>query len=307
MRQNNNKNNQNCYICGWNDSALIFTENGCPVFRCGKCEFVYVYLQPNTLEMSKTEYPVEDYKKYCENYIFNKEKYNLRSKKLINIIEEYKYRKGKILEIGCAAGFFLNVANNNGWNSFGIEPDKFLFKYAKNVFGLNVANVSLEKAKYKDNTFDVIVALNVLSHIKDPFQFFYKVKRMLKPNGLLVLETGNKGACSIQIKAEILGENWLIPEHLFHFSEKSLSVLFDRTGFFIKGLIKKHVVEHLFSEEYLITKTNSKLRRIVKRLLLEFSVIRKISVMILKFYYIRIKKADLCSLLYFLEIKKEHT
>lgn len=123
------------------------------------------------------------------------------------------------------------MAHDHGWDVQGLEPIGANARHAIDEFGLDVKVISIEKAEFPDECFDVIVALDVLSHLENPAHFFMKVKRMLKDGGLFVFKTGNKGGMTTKKKGEIWGEAWLTPEHLYHFSEQTLSILVEKTGF----------------------------------------------------------------------------
>jgi SAM-dependent methyltransferase len=165
-------------------------------------------------------------------------------------------------------------------------------------------NISpIEVIKFPENYFDIVVALNVLSHLNDPTGFFEKIHAMLKREGLLVFETGNKGAMKSKWQGEILGENWLTPEHRYHFSEDSLAVLIKKVGFKVICLSKSHIVDQSLSAGVLGLNRSTCSKWILKRLLSRFDVMRTAASSLLKFYFIDILKADVSSLLYI--VRKE--
>ena len=74
----------------------------------------------------------------------------------IKLVETYAPNKGKILDVGCAAGFFLNVAKHNGWETYGVEPSRWMSDWGNQRFNLNIKNGTLREAAFPDNFFDVV-------------------------------------------------------------------------------------------------------------------------------------------------------
>jgi 2-polyprenyl-3-methyl-5-hydroxy-6-metoxy-1,4-benzoquinol methylase len=246
---------------------------------------------------------VEDelYTRYIREYVKHRKGHNQRSMEILHEILKLKPAKGKLLEIGCAAGFFLDTARDMGWCAEGVEPEAINAEYAIKQLNLKVKISPIESVDYPENHFDVIVALNVLSHLSNPLEFFNKVKVMLKNDGFFVFETGNKGAMKSKKNAEIFGEHWLTPEHLYHFSEYSLALLLKKVGFRAKSLSRTHIVDHLLSKKVLSLNRSSRTKWMLKRFLMRFDKIRLALGSLLKLYFIRVLGADVCSLLYVVE------
>jgi 2-polyprenyl-3-methyl-5-hydroxy-6-metoxy-1,4-benzoquinol methylase len=252
-------------------------------------------------DYESNEIKKDEYSCFIRDYTKHKNGHDFKFKKILKEIEELSSNKGKLLEIGCAAGFFLDYAQKMGWQVMGIEPEESMAKYAIEKFGLSVEISTIESVQLPENHFDLIIALNVLSHLQDPKGFFKKIYSMLKSDGLFVFQTGNKGDITSKEKGEILGESWLTPEHLYHFSEYSLNMLLSETGFRVKHLIKEHVIDHLLSEETLRLNRSSNAKWLLKKMLLKYVKIRHQLTLWSKFYYSKILNADVCSLLYFTE------
>jgi len=293
-----------CNLCGVDDSLPFFIENGCHVVRCKRCGLVYV--NPRPVRTSETQHyeSTHEYLDYIQNYVTHKDAHLLKAKRMLKEIEGINNIKGKLLEIGCAAGFFLKVAHDSGWDVQGLEPIESNARYAIDTFSLDVKSIPIEKAEFPVKCFDIVVAFDVLSHLKNPTEFFLKVKKMLKDEGLFVFKTGNKGAITTKKKAAILGEVWLTPDHLYHFSEHTLSVLIEKTGFKKKKIIREHIVDHLLSDENLMIRRDSCIKWHVKQVLLRFNFLKTLLSHILRFYLIKILKADVCSLLVFVHKDK---
>lgn len=93
---------------------------------------------------------------------------------------------GKMLEIGCATGFFLDEARKAGLEVKGIEVSPFATRHATEM-GLDVANVSfLDDHPFFDQSYDCLAAFFVLEHLPDQKKVFAKLSKLLKPGGILL-------------------------------------------------------------------------------------------------------------------------
>lgn len=142
-----------------------------------------------------------------------------------------KYMKGgRILDIGCGRGLFLNIMRKNGWNVTGVESDKETASYVSNTYGIDVVAGSPSEWGFPDRSFDVITLSHVLEHIPDPAGMVGACRRLLKERGLLVVAVPNISS----LQASVGKGAWFhldVPYHLCHFSENGLSSLLRRNSF----------------------------------------------------------------------------
>lgn len=148
---------------------------------------------------------------------------------------------GALLEIGCGRGEFLEVARAQGYSVHGIEPHLDNAAHAREVLGLDVVPRTLTEASLKEESFEIVVLFHVIEHLHDPSGGIDRVWRLLKPNGLVVIETPNINT----IWFRLLGKRWrqFIPEHYFFFSESTIRRLLEAHGFSVLRIksIGKHV------------------------------------------------------------------
>ena len=153
-------------------------------------------------------------------------KTQLRSTKIIP--------NGKILDVGCGSGDFLLLMKSLGMKCYGIEPGSFNDDFAK-YNKLNIKRGSLEEIKFPSNFFDVITLNHVFEHVKSPKEVLKELKRILKPNGDLII--GIPQCDSLAFK--IFKENWVqldTPRHLFIYSPNVLKKYAENTGFKINKM-----------------------------------------------------------------------
>lgn len=99
------------------------------------------------------------------------------------------YSKGsKILELGCSGGILIKELNEGGFtNVYGLDISKEAIDKCKEKGIKNVKAADAIKTGFKDKEFDIIIASDVLEHIKDENKAVNEWKRLLKPNGTLIV------------------------------------------------------------------------------------------------------------------------
>lgn len=130
--------------------------------------------------------------------------------------------KGNLLDIGAGTGDFLSVAKNNGWNIIGIEPSDKAKTIAINkgvTFVDQISNIA-------DNSIDVVTMWHVLEHVPDLEHQISELKRIIKPNGSIIIAVPNFNSYD----ANHYKEYWAafdVPIHLWHFSKTAIQKLFN--------------------------------------------------------------------------------
>lgn len=144
-------------------------------------------------------------------------------KNKLNLINSLQPNKGKILDIGAGTGEFLSVAQQNGWNTTGVEPSEKAKQIAINK-GVSFVEAL---AQLEDHTFDVITMWHVLEHVPDLNHQIKELKRLLKPSGCLIVAVPNFNS----FDAQHYGKFWAaydVPIHFWHFSKTAIQKLFQK-------------------------------------------------------------------------------
>jgi len=150
-------------------------------------------------------------------------------KNKLKCINELHQAKGILLDIGAGTGDFLAVANQNGWQTIGIEPNDKAKKIAQNKGVELIEATSL----LTDHSIDVITMWHVLEHVPNVENQIKELKRLLKPNGSIIIAVPNFNAYD----AKYYDSYWAafdVPRHLWHFSKKAIKALFERENFHLE-------------------------------------------------------------------------
>ena len=148
------------------------------------------------------------------------------------LIEQIMLVPGRLLDVGCGYGFFLEEMVQRGWQAEGIEISATGRAYAREKLGLTVSGRSLPRPDWQDNCYDVVTLFYVIEHLPDPKGVFREIHRLLRPGGLLFLRWPHT-APIVRLLRPWAGRLKLYqaPSHLFDFSPVTLYKILDQTGF----------------------------------------------------------------------------
>lgn len=227
----------NCIICGEDRTKVFTVNNGFSLVKCLNDGLIYVNPQPDKDDFDKF-YESTDYFLRGKNelgyadYMADREAVEKNGQVVINEIQKF-CKKGKLLDIGCAYGFSLNVARRAGFDVWGNDLNREAVKYARET--INTANVVpgyLKDINYENNFFDVAMMLGTIEHFQNPQDETKEAWRILKPGGILAVLTVDMDS--------IIGRRTIRPpEHLYYFSARTLSKFLEKNGFEILSVMPK--------------------------------------------------------------------
>jgi SAM-dependent methyltransferase len=144
-------------------------------------------------------------------------------------IEIFLPPPGRLLDVGCFCGIFMEVAAEQGWEVQGVEPLVGPSIYARGALRLDVITDTLRTDSFPPESFDVVTAFQVFEHLPDPASELVKIRSFLKPGGLVVIEVPNVD--NIGVKCLGKRHRHFVQDHLYFFSPTTLSLLLDGNGF----------------------------------------------------------------------------
>ena len=136
---------------------------------------------------------------------------------------------GRLLDIGTGGGSFLYVARKRGWQVEGCEPNKWLCEWARQNYRLNVQPGTVFDQDYAPAAFDVVSLWDVLEHTSDPKKVIGETHRLLRNEGLLVVNYPDIGSWI----ARAMGRSWvfLLNVHLYYFTRTTITKLLIDAGY----------------------------------------------------------------------------
>jgi SAM-dependent methyltransferase len=222
-----------CNLCGsdrWQVLQTVPVQRFGPpgefnLVQCQDCGLRYLNPRPSPAEM-KGYYPAA-YREYRVS-IDESVRRSYQEEKLRKV--QAHSQGGRLLDVGCADGLFLHLARLAGYEVQGVEMAEGSTAHAREVYKLDVFNGGLREASFPDKYFDVVTFWHVLEHLHDPLGDLHEAYRILKPDGLLVVDVPNIASW----QARLFAANWRAldtPRHLYHFSPDSLRAMLARAGF----------------------------------------------------------------------------
>lgn len=180
-------------------------------------------------------YFMEEYKsQYKKSYYEDEPNLRVMAKRRLGNLESVgaKPTDKSLLEIGSAAGFFLDEARTAGYHARGLELSPKEVEYAKSTLGLDVNQtsvLSVGEGDWKDS-FDLITAFFVIEHIEDIEGIWKRINSWTKPGGYLYLAVPSSFGPSFQTNPK----EWFSThpsDHFFDYSVHSLKKLLSILGF----------------------------------------------------------------------------
>ena len=195
------------------------------IVRCRRCGLVY--MTPRDKAIAAIYEGTADDNYYLATQAERKESF-IRDLDELETISGLAAKRGRILDVGCGYGFFLDVAKERGWEEYGCELGKNHFSFAaKNhprVFSRELAGCG-----FPENIFDAVALYDVLEHLTSPSAFIKTVHKILKADGWLVVSTPN----FLSWPSRLMGRFWhcIVRMHLYYFTPKTIKKFLSENNF----------------------------------------------------------------------------
>ncbi len=240
-----------CDLCGATDAEFILSTNRLdgPLLQCRSCGLYFVSVASSTVRegFPRSEQVSAEMVRLAERarelalvepHVEQSEQpwRELMARERLDDLKRF-VSHGRLLEVGCSTGEML-LAAKESFAVFGVEADALSSRIASErgvqCFNGALADAQIAGEKLADASFDVAALYHVIEHFPSPRAEMNELHRILKPGGLLVVETPNIA----NVWFRLLGARWrqFIPDHVFFFSPQTIRRLCDETGFEIVEL-----------------------------------------------------------------------
>jgi ubiquinone/menaquinone biosynthesis C-methylase UbiE len=195
------------------------------IVRCPHCGLVYACPRPSDKEVVGNYRVVTDplYAREKQGRLMTFRRYVERIEETIGPAQDTR----RCLDVGCYTGLFLEVAEDYGWEAWGVEPSQWAVEEGQGR-GLNVLQGTLDEVSLPARSFDVLTFWDVIEHLPDPRAALTEAHRLLKSDGWLVVQTMDVESWP----ARLLGAHWpwFMEMHLTYFSPRTLARLLEQVG-----------------------------------------------------------------------------
>jgi SAM-dependent methyltransferase len=227
-----------CNLCGTElgpELPAIWEKDGFDIIRCWSCGLVFRRDLPAPDEVV-TIYRDGYFRRESDgdaqgyaHYLRDEPEHRLTARKRLDRIQR-AVPTGRLLDVGCAAGFFVDEAVRRGWDAEGIDVSPGMTAWGRERLGLDLVTGLFQRAMHPEAALDCVTMWDYIEHSIDPAADFARAACVLRPGGRLFLSTGDISA----VVARLSGRRWhlLTPRHHnFYFSPRTLRDYLRRHGF----------------------------------------------------------------------------
>ncbi len=182
---------RNCPLCNADDGSVTFSNNGFDHLRC-TCGMIYV------ADILKAEYL---------NLVYDDDQYEEETHRSfrteprksfitaiyedgLDLVATSGVTSGRLLDVGCSSGLFMEYAGERGFSTQGIEPSQYAVDLALS-YDLDVISGYFKGSIYPAESFDLVTLWDVLEHCEDPTEIIADAFQVLAPGGLLFIQVPN--------------------------------------------------------------------------------------------------------------------
>lgn len=237
-RNDDNESSPICNNCGSARHFVLYEAGKAQVHqivKCSDCGLMYAFPLARAnltsymvdVAASDSDNPISDSNETVQRGMNKLPDY----KKIETVLRSY-LPKGHIVEVGAYSGILLNAFKNLGWRVTGIEPDGRAVEYARRCYGIDMHNGTLENSGLDDNAADAVVMLHVIEHIDNPSNAVNAVRRLLRDDGIFVIETPTYDSLAYRMLGR-RERSLSCDGHIFFYTETTLKRLLSNHGFSI--------------------------------------------------------------------------
>jgi len=197
-----------------------------PIVQCQRCRLVFQSPVPPAAEIIQAYEEVVD-ERYEQERVGRVHTFGR------DLAELQRYvSPGRLLDVGCHIGLFVEIAQAAGWDAWGVEPSNWAAERARRR-GLQVIDGALDDADLLRESFDAVTMWDVIEHLNDPLGALRHCRELLKPGGIVAV-------CTMDVEAlfpRLTGRRWPwhMQMHLSYFSRRTNWAMLDAAGYDVLG------------------------------------------------------------------------
>jgi spore coat polysaccharide biosynthesis predicted glycosyltransferase SpsG/SAM-dependent methyltransferase len=201
------------------------------LFLCRKCGDLFLYDISEGKPDYEDNYFLKEYRaQYGKTYIEDRKNIARNGMRRLECIERLHAKRGMLLDVGCALGFFVECAVKRGWNAHGLEVSRYASTWGKKTLGVDIIHGSFLDAEIASDLYDVVTFFYVVEHCKNAEKVFEKAHRILKKGGIIVIALPNRAGISYRVNKKQYIENHP-KDHYFDITPRTLTKVLKRFGF----------------------------------------------------------------------------
>lgn len=217
-----------CLVCEGSSTETIFGG----LLLCKRCAHAFAPPEPTEPDLAalytESYFTGEEYQDYLSDRKVTQRNFLSRMRVLDTFIDPRRHRR--LFEVGCAYGFFLDVARRRFDSAQGIDVSAAAVRYAKDCLGLDAVCADLLNYDLGGRTFDLVCMWDTIEHLARPDSYIAKLAEHMDSGALLAITTGDFGSLNAQVRRT----KWRLmhpPTHAHYFSLASIGTLLERFGF----------------------------------------------------------------------------
>ncbi len=224
--------NPSCPVCSSTETQELCQVGAYAIRRCARCATDHVFPAPSEQQLRAYYDRAEWFEAGEKGGYQNYDTQSAHALPLLeSVLDTFSGTGRSVLDVGCGYGNHLKVAHDRGWKCFGVE----MSSHARQVITQRHGDkffVADQVEHMIPHAFDLILMLDVLEHVSDPYALLYALfgKGAITPATLVVISTPNaRSSEAVRKPAE-----WTYrhpPSHLTYFSAQSLLVMLQRLHF----------------------------------------------------------------------------
>lgn len=202
------------------------------MYRCHACAAAFVSPTPTAEQLARyyNSYHLDDEHGGVYDSVEARMQSDFPAK--LSLLKRHAPAGARLIDVGCGKGFFVKAAADAGIDAQGVDLSESGVAYATGTLKVRATAGLLADLKPTLGAFDAATFWATIEHLPDPIATMRDIRDVLKPGGLLLLDTG-------------IGHDWLDrtlpgrtqwydpPQHLFVFSRRGMEIALDKAGFSI--------------------------------------------------------------------------